>query len=426
MKKRTARVIALLIAVILTMTGCGGKQASTGNESDQNHSDAKVSGELSIMCWYEEEDFKPLVDGFKEKYPDVTVELINQAGLTSDQYSQKLTLLANSGELPDIVSVEPPAKLMVDAGYLADISELEAVKKLSQKFRDGYTYDGKTYAYCPDAWVGGIFYNADIFEQYGLEVPKTFADFINICETLTDAGVAPISVYSGYLLYFAHWFHNTEVVSKDPTFDMKINTGEVTFEEGYLEAFKMFKEQLVDTGYIPQESVAMSYEQMKNDFLTGKAAMMPDGPWALDGLKEDNPEMSLGAFPLVGTDGQALSIGALNVAFAITTEAKNPTAAEAFIEYLGTAEALGLYQEMAGNFLGVDYVEYEVAPEIQSWVECSESGNFNFGNTYWEYRGTLDSIFNKGLEEIVLGTMTPEELVANLDAKQQEFLNAEK
>ena len=52
------------------------------------------------------------------------------------------------------------------------------------------------------------------------------------------------------LLDLIYWLHNTEVLSQDPLFDTKINTGETTFTEGYLDALNTWKTEMVDTGYI--------------------------------------------------------------------------------------------------------------------------------------------------------------------------------
>ena len=42
--------------------------------------------------------------------------------------------------------------------------------------------------------LAGIFYNKDMFKQYGLEEPKTLADLENICATLKENGITPFAL----------------------------------------------------------------------------------------------------------------------------------------------------------------------------------------------------------------------------------------
>ena len=121
MKKRTSKLTALLLAATMIAAGCG----FTANAEES------VSGELSILSWYSESEMQAILDGFTAQYPDVTVDLQHVSSENS-QYAQKLTLLANAGELPDLFYVQPPINLMASNGYLADLSELEVVKALPE------------------------------------------------------------------------------------------------------------------------------------------------------------------------------------------------------------------------------------------------------------------------------------------------------
>ena len=42
--------------------------------------------------------------------------------------------------------------------------------------------------------IEGIWYNKEIFEEQGLEVPTTMDEFMDVCEKLNDAGIQPLTV----------------------------------------------------------------------------------------------------------------------------------------------------------------------------------------------------------------------------------------
>ena len=77
----------------------------------------------------------------------------------------------------------------VSSGKVMSLQDaLDADPEWRDSFLEGvldyFTYDGEVYAIPSQIAYCTMFYNQDIFEQYDLEVPQTYEDFLNICETL--------------------------------------------------------------------------------------------------------------------------------------------------------------------------------------------------------------------------------------------------
>lgn len=420
MKKKLAFILTGLLASSALLSACGNSNNAQSPEvSSASESDGSVSGTLSILCWHNQSDYQPLLDAFQNLYPDVEIDFQNVS--TSDnQYGQRLNLLASSGELPDVFYIQPPIDTMAESGYLAALNDLDAVEDLSETYRSAYTYNDNVYAYVNNAWVGGVFYNKDLFDEYNLKEPENYDDFLNICKTFYDADIRPLTISGTALPDIMYYLHDTEVLTENPAYDTTINTGEGSFTEGYLDNIKQWKEDFVDTGYLSADIVGYSDEQKYEELASGKAAMTISGPWAIDSLMGYNPDLNLGLFPFVGSNGQEYTVGAVNVGVAISSTAKNKAAAEAFINFLGTDEAILLYQELSGNFVSQD-LEYEVNPVMEAVRHNATEGSFALPTIYWTYSATLDPMMQKGLQEIILGTKTPEELVKELDDKQAEL-----
>jgi raffinose/stachyose/melibiose transport system substrate-binding protein len=383
--------------------------------------DTSVSGKISILSWYAQDLYKPLLDAFQAAYPNVSIDFQNVPP-ANNQYQQRLQLLAGSGSLPDVFYAGPPITVMAKDGYLEDLSNLPAVKAIPAGYTSSYVYNGKTYTYAPDAWVGGAFYNKDLFSKYNVAVPQTWSDFLAACKTFHDAGITPVSMAADEIPDLVYWYHNTEVVSQDPQFDSKINTGQTTFTQGYLDALNTFKKDFVDTGYVTQDMVGLTDDQRMGDFATGKAAMTISGPWAVATFKQKNPNLNFGLFPFVGsTADKNYTVGAVNVGLSISSKTQNKPAAEAFVNFVGTPEGLSIYQKITGNFLGVPGIPYSIDPVMEPIRPYAENGKFAFAPIDWTYTATLAPMFNKGVEQIVLGTTTPDQLVKDLDAKQKEL-----
>ena len=343
------------------------------------------------------------MDAFLELYPDVEIDYQNVPP-AGGQYGQRLQLLASSGSLPDLFYVQPPTTLLAQNGHLADISHLDVVQALPEGYKSFYNYEGGTYAYAPDAWIGGVFYNKALFAENAIAVPETLADLLAAAAVFHDMGIKPISFSADNLLDMILWLHNTEVLSQDPGFNSRIDTGETTFTEGYLDALNTWKTEMVDTGYVSQDMAALADPQRFDEFAVGEAAMTISGPWAIGGILERNPELDLGIFPFAGTTvDRAYTVGAVNVGVAISSQAQNPAAAEAFINFLGSDEGLSIYQSITGNFVGVEDFEYEIHPVMEPMRAFAASGHFAFAPVFWTNTGTLMPMMVKGSQEIVLG-----------------------
>ena len=146
---------------------------------------------LSFLAWYPQEKYQPILDAFEKEYPDIKIEFQYAAPVAD--YLEKMQVLTSTGEMPDLFYISAENKTeMMENGYCEDITDLEAVSKLVDANRSCYEMDGKVYGFSPTTWVGGYFYNKDLFAQYNLEVPETWDEFVNVCKTLQDNGVRSI------------------------------------------------------------------------------------------------------------------------------------------------------------------------------------------------------------------------------------------
>ena len=52
----------------------------------------------------------------------------------------------------------------------------------------------------------GFFYDAAMFRELGLEVPNTWDDLMDVCETLKENGIAPVTLDGTTDLHNEWWF----------------------------------------------------------------------------------------------------------------------------------------------------------------------------------------------------------------------------
>lgn len=410
MKKRIWKKRAVSVALAVTMTGTMLAGCGSSDSSDEGG-----ANKLSIMCWMNENDFGPVLEGFKKAHPDIEVDFQNVPN-EGNQYQQKLNLLANSEELPDVYWINSPIDNFAKNGYMKDITDMEIVQALPDTYKKAYTYEDKVYAYAPDSWIGGMFYNKDLYAEYNFEAPKNWDEFLTQAETFMKNGIKPIAMAGSQLNDMIVWLHNTEDVAKDNTLDDQMNVGEKSYSDIYKDALDKWYKDCVKSGIITQDMIGITDEQRLDEFASGKAAATLTGAWAISGIMEKNPDMNMGIIPYVGTEGNEYTMGAVNIGIAINSKAKNEANAEEFLNYMGSEEGMREYQKMQDSFLGAD-IDYEVNPIMEPMKKYAENGQFFFPSYNWTYTDSMEPILQKGLQEIVMGTKTVKELTDEMDEK---------
>lgn len=172
----TAAVVALALSVPL---------AACGSDSD-SHSGAESGGKVELTFWSWVPNIEKAVNAWNAANPDIQVELSRQAG-GADIVTKVLT--ANkAGNPPDLIQVEYQSlPTLVSSDVLADIAGDAAGAK--DDFAEGLWQQvtlgtDAVYAIPQDAGPMMLYYRTDLFERYGLSVPKTWDEFAQAARTL--------------------------------------------------------------------------------------------------------------------------------------------------------------------------------------------------------------------------------------------------
>ena len=133
---------------------------------------------------------------FMESHPNIKLDLVPIGG-NSDDYNSKFQMSATANNLPDLMNISYGyVKQWAGTGVILPLDDIVA------EIKDNYKTDALDFANeaVDGYWaipymaeVLGWAYNTEILGQYGLEVPETFDDFINVCKVLTDNGVRAIA-----------------------------------------------------------------------------------------------------------------------------------------------------------------------------------------------------------------------------------------
>lgn len=407
---------AAALAASMVMSAFSGMTVSAAE------ADSDLSGTLTILSWYDETKAAPVLEAFKEKYPNVNVDF--QYSPPVQDYVEKLSTLLYSGAGPDIfyMALENREDL-IKGGYCLDLSDESYMTDgtIPDSVKTTYGKDGKAYALAVDCWVGGILVNQDLFEQAGIESdPTTWDELLEDCQKLQDAGITPImDNCQDAALNFTAPLYGSEVVSKNPTVVQDIYDGKTTFKDTWTEPITMWKE-LVDKGYLSSDLLGSTSDEIVTAFATGQVGMILSGSWNLDTINSINPDMNYKCIPVPGTS-EDYYCGAVNVGLCINSASENIELAKAFLDFAASPEGLEKQYQGYGGFTIAEGYTPDLPAQITDAVEGVKEGKYYIPMADWlSYTESLRLTYVQSLQDCMAGTITPEEAASRLDDKLAE------
>lgn len=338
MKKRYVSLFLVGAMTLGLLAGCGSSEEDSGD---------KIT--INFLNKYPEEEyvkyFEEAVADYEEANPDVDIVMEN----VSDQaIKDKLSTMAAGGEMPDVFfswSGEyckkfARSELALDlTSYLEDDTEWK--DGFLPAFLNNSTFDGKTYGIPFRSSVMYMIYNKEIFEQYNLEVPETYDEFLNVCQTLQDNGVTPIGFGNSQTWYSAWWIGTFNAQMVDPetlNADYNPETGQFT-DTRYQEAIQMLLD-LNDNGYFGSNVNSKDYYQVREEFCAGQVGMIMDATAQFSIYEEamgDN--MGYFKFPTVteGDGDPGTTTGGAEV-YCVSAKSEHPDEAVDFIKFMTSKE----------------------------------------------------------------------------------------
>ena len=370
MKKSLAFVLAAGMAAI-SLSGCGGKtEAPAVTEAPQAEAKPAVESkaaepseteavELKMFGFKtgaEEGAIPELIEKFNADNPDIKVvyEGISNAG----GYQDVLTARLASGQGDDIFFANPDyLPRLQDAGYTEDLSDMPVMENYSALVKDLLTINGTVPGLGMEVAVFGLYSNTELLKEVGIEKnPTNYAEFMEACEILKNAGKTPIvaGAKDGTGVGVFSMAKSLDAVYQAPDkleqID-KINKGELEFGQVMEPGFALVQD-LISKGYL-DGGKALVYAAGQDDiaeFAKGEVGFMPGGNWFVSGISKAAPDMKFefGGIPVQEDDSLILINAGVRVCINSASEKKE--AARRFVEYLTSVESMNAYVASQNSF----------------------------------------------------------------------------
>jgi ABC-type glycerol-3-phosphate transport system substrate-binding protein len=295
----------------------------------------------TITMWANHPEWKgpldALVKDFQAAHPTIRVEIDYKPNAS---YGGLLNTALAGGSAPDVIG-------WIEGTSIRDGAKNKLIVPLDGKVNVGalvpaatsvVSFDGHVWGVPLAAYTVGIFYQRPIFKQYGLAVPRSWADLTAVSKKLHDHGVAAWSMPAkdGIIPFFFYTMAASSILGTQG-FE-RLRQGKVKLTDpSLLRAAQLMidYEPYYLTGY-----QAVDYAEGKALFAQGKTAMIIGGSADYTGYKQVNPKVDVAVIGFPSPDGKShITVTGLELIYSVNAHSKNQDAAATFVAWLASKTA---------------------------------------------------------------------------------------
>jgi len=433
MKKIITKVFSLTMVAVLSvgmLTGCGNKNENTTNEGTKKNVTLTFGSHQSGL---------PNSGVVQE----LAVEFEKETGIKVDfqispdaQWRDLIKVKLDSGEAPDIFCADTPISLassMKFEEYAVPVTDQEWVSRIDKNVLPAISINDKVYGITfPGKKMYFYIYNKEIFANLGLEVPTTYEELKNVCQTIKDAGIIPIfeGTTNGWHQVLPLFESGGLYQKNHEDLYNKLNANETDLDQipELLTIISQLKES-AELGYFGEDYLSNSVENAKGAIATEAAAMfISESAWR-DEVKVEYPDFDtskLGIFVMPWGDNQVIGVNPASNAYFINKDSKNVEEATLFFEFLARPENLQKRLDGQPGLSEVCWPEIKgkYSAEDQAYIDAHEKATVmqvgvNYIDSQWMDVG-------KDLESMYTGSLTPEGVLDTIMNRRTEQAELQK
>jgi len=443
--KRAAGIAVLAAGGGSLLAACAGGTGSSNDKGSKaaggyNLSDAKnpfgVDGKSGLEVFifdggYGNEYAKAFEAIYSKTYPDAKVNHQADKDVTG-----KLQPRFNAGSPPDVIddSGNKQIKLdvLVESNQLTDLAPLLDAPYLddpSKKIRDvlmpgtieSGTVKGKVYNLSYVYTVWGFWYSGKLFKDNGWTAPKTWADFITLCEKIKAKGIAPLAHQGKYPYYINVAI--LDMIAKQGGLDLmaRIDKLDATaWDDPAVKAVVEAFYQIVEKDFLLPGTNGMTHTESQTAWNQYKAAFIPSGSWLENEQLATTPaDFDMVFLPMPSLPGDKLPFEAIRAGagepFIVPSKAKNVAGGLEFLRMMLTKEASGKFAQTANS---LTCLKDGVGPEVKlkpgtasTVVALKAAGANTFNYQYPNTASKFDEDLQNASGELLAKRITPAEWI---------------
>ncbi len=429
----------LVLALMLLGVGCPPQERTSIEGPPETQGEKPVT--LRMWTIWNTEPRKSALDeivaNFEAANPDIDVVVTN---VEPDADKQRIRVAIGSGDPPDVFFVWSGEWLhnFVRGDNVLSITEALAANDGQWRSRimgdalKWYTFGGEVYGIPFLRQCTFFFYNKKLFSEHGLEPPRTWSEFLALCDNLKRSDITPLAL-GNTVKWPAHHYVSClwqRLMGQDRLMADFDPLGPGAYDDlGYVRGLEMFRD-LVARDVFNQAPNGTTRENARALFYTGKAAMFYTGTWNLNNFREggEAPEEFWEAwdwfnFPAVeGGRGDQNALHGGADGYVISSKTEHPDEAIRFLQHLNSLESARLFVKRCRELVLVKgaVTEDNADQHLLRYAREVESAStiVPWADTLMER--SVAQVLLDGCQALIEGSTTPEQIMADIRARQAE------
>jgi len=413
--KRVLAIVLTSIMVLAIVAGCG--DSSTGQGSSSR-------GDVTLVISAAQDWIKDIDRELAAEFEEQTGIKIDFQVNPDDQYTNIVKAKLATGEGPDVFYANSGVGILeyLPDRFFTDLSDEPWVDSLEDWAVESATYNGDIVGlnmWSIDGW--GIVYNSDIFDRLSLDVPKTFDEFVDVCEKIMAEGIVPIFTPGKDTWHSCLWLLEIGdfVDRKYPGLYDKLNTPEGKFVD-IPEALTLTEQllQLEQSGYFGDNYMSQTFDMGAEGLASQEFAMFLSYTAWCNENADDYPEANMrswGMFPIPMAGNNTFSHSGGGILTVINKESNHIEEAKEWFRFLAQPEIAQRYYDekpklATASIKGVTTVPLKALDDIIANATGGMGPDFAAMIPFYN----ADNV-GSAYQELFLGLRTPMETLEKVD-----------
>ena len=429
----------LLVALMfLGLTACAGSKEAPSTSTDESKTQSSEQAEntesqgsadkTTIVFWHSMGgNLNDAIDHLVEEYNNSQDKYLVKAQFQGE-YDDALTKLRSSASGKDVgadlVQVfDLGTRYMIDSGLIKPIQDFVDqdnydTNQLEENLLAYYTVDGKLNSMPFNSSTPLLYYNKDMFDEAGVEVPKSLEEMKETGKKLMDSGVTDMPISMSVYGWWVEQFMSKQGLDIfDNENGRKANPTKTVFDEngGVTNVLKEWKE-LKDLGIAPN----VGKKGGGPEFKAGTSAMTFASTASLAQILSevgDRFEVGTAYFPgVMASDKNGVSIGGASLYALDSGDEEKMQGTWDFIKFLVSVDSQTYWNANTGYFpVNKGVLDTEEFKELIEKSPQFETAINQLHDSTPEDQGALATVFQesrqiieKYIEEMLNDKLSPE------------------
>ena len=377
--------VVCLIATVLFGAGC---QRAANDE-------ASVSKNISLLHYFSfSSDYAGVMDTIAGDFNrNATNNILTVTPLDHESFKSSIRDDLRIGNTADLYSYWAGARVQSMLDKLAPIDDVLPVAELEKLFlpsvvQSASVYNGRSYLLPLTQHYVGFFYNKKIFSDHGLTPPKTWGEFLKLCDTLKARRVVPIALGSKAKWPAQFWFDYLLLRTAPLDYREKLLAGKAAYTDPEVSHVFSLWRGLIQKGLFNQRPNELDFDSGAATMVyRGEAAMTLMGTWLIGYYNgpeykwREGDDYGFFPFPEIDQNIPPVALGPID-GLVLAKNAKNSAGAKAVLRHFSSVrvqEAMSRGTGAIAPALGASELAYSpMKLDIRREISTASAWAFNY------------------------------------------------